>query len=211
MVNLLIDAKVECTDGPCGKSTHVIVSPVGYKVTHFAVQDKSLPDNSTRLVPAGNVASVAEQEIRLICTKADVARMPPFLVSKFIQESGPGMAYASGQAYTSQYVVDDTAYDEVQERNIPEGLWAVYSGMHVEASDGHVGRVDGLVVDPNRGEVTYLLMWEGHLWGKREVTIPVSAAYFCDADTVYLKLDTAAVEALPVGPVKGYPSGQRIV
>ena len=211
MVNLLIDAKVECTDGPCGKSTHVIVSPVGYKVTHFAVQDKSLPDNSTRLVPAENVAGATQEQIELNCAKADVAKMAPFVVSNFIRESAPGQAHASGQAYTSQYVVDDTAYDEVQKRNIPEGLWAVYSGMHVEASDGHVGKVDGLVVDPNRGEVTYLLMWEGHLWGKREVTIPVSAAYFCDADTVYLKLDTAAVEALPVGPVKGYPSGQRIV
>jgi hypothetical protein len=202
MANIAINAKVECTDGPCGKSTHVIVNPVNHKVTHFVLHDKSLPDNPTRLVAVGNVAGATGQQIKLNCTKADVAKMPPFLVSNFIQESAPGKAYASGEAYTSQYVIDDTAYDEVQEWNIPEGEFALHSGMHVEATDGHVGKLDELVLDPSSGEVTNLLMREGHLWGKKDVAIPVSAVDFGDADTVYLKLDKAAVKALPAVPVK---------
>ena len=72
-----------------------------------------------------------------------------------------------------------------------------HSGMHVEASDGRVGRLDALVLDPKNGDVTHILMREGHLWDKKDVAIPVSGAYFSDKDTVYLKLDKAAVKKLP--------------
>lgn len=42
MADFPIAAPVECTDGPCGKSTNVIVNPVNRKVTHVVVEDKSL-------------------------------------------------------------------------------------------------------------------------------------------------------------------------
>jgi len=202
MTDIPIKAKVECTDGPCGQSTNVIVNPVSHTVTHIAVHDKSLPDNPTRLVPVGKVANVTPQQIKLNCTKAEVAQLSPFIVSNFIQESASGRAYASGQAYHSQYVINDTAYDSVQAENIPEGELALHSGMHIEASDGKVGKLDALVLDPTNGDITHLLLREGHLWGKKDVTIPISAVDFCDADTVYLKLDKAAIKALPAVPVK---------
>ena len=74
--------------------------------------------------------------------------------------------------------------------------------MHIEASDGKVGRLDALVLDPTSGDITHLLLREGHLWGKKDVAIPISAVDFCDADTVYLKLDKAAIKALPAVSVK---------
>jgi len=202
MPDIAINAKVECTDGTCGRSTYVILNPVNHRVTHFVVQDKHLPDNPTRLVPVDNVASATREQIKLSCTKADVAQMAPFVVSNFVRESAPGQAYASGQSYTSQYVIDDTAYDEVRELKIPAGELALHSGMRVEATDGKLGKLDELVLDPQSGEVTNLLLREGHLWGKKEVAIPVSAIDFVDADTVYLRLDEASVKALPALPVK---------
>lgn len=202
MANIPINAQVECTDGPCGKVTQVIVNPINLKVTHVVVEDKHFPDNRTRLVPADYVTSTTQQQIKLGCAKADVVNMPPFIVSDFVQQSASGRAYASGEAYTSQYVVDDTAYDEIQERNIPEGELALYSGMHIEASDGKVGKLDELVLDPKSGQITNLMMREGHLWGKKDVAIPVSAIDFTDDKTIYLKLDRAAVKALPAVPVK---------
>jgi hypothetical protein len=47
------------------KSTQVILNPISHKVIHFLLQDKSLPDNPTRLVPAGNVAGATQQQIKL--------------------------------------------------------------------------------------------------------------------------------------------------
>jgi hypothetical protein len=83
MTDIPMKAKVVCSGGPCGQSTNVIVNPVNNKVTHFALRDKSLPNNPTRLVPAGMVADVSPQQITLTCSKADVADMPPFYCHQF--------------------------------------------------------------------------------------------------------------------------------
>ncbi len=54
-MDIPIDAKVQCTDGKCGKSTYVIVNPVKRAVTHFVVKDKKLPENPDRLVPVEKI------------------------------------------------------------------------------------------------------------------------------------------------------------
>jgi len=201
--NIPINAKVECTDGACGRSTNVIVNPVNHAVTHVAIKDKSLIDNPTRLVPVSYVAEVTDEQITLNCTMAEVAKLGPFVVADFIQESPSGGAYWSGEAYSAQYVVDDTAYDEVDEEEIPEGELGLYGGMHVEASDGRVGKLDQLVLDPKSGAITGLVMRKGHLWGARDVTVPVEQVESCGGDTVYLRLDKSAVGALPAMKVRG--------
>jgi sporulation protein YlmC with PRC-barrel domain len=195
-------ADVLCSDGPCGQSTNVIINPVNYKVTHIALRDKSLPTNPTRLVPAGMVADVTPQQITLTCSKADVAEMSPFIVTNFIPQSAPGYAYATGEAYHSQYVLNDTAYDSVNEADIPPGEEEVHSGMHVKAADGKVGKLDALVLDPDSGVITHILLREGHLWGKKDVAIPVADIKYSDGESVYIKMDKAAVEALPAVAVK---------
>ena len=202
MTDITINLKVQCSDGECGKSTNVILNPICRKVTHVVIEDKSLPDNPTRLVPISKVSETTRDKITLNCTKAELAKMPPFIVTSFIQESASGMAYQSGAAYTFPYVINDTAYDSVQERNIPAEELALYRGMQIEATDSKVGKLDELVLEPKSGEITHLLMREGHWWGKREVSVPVSAVDFCDSQVIYLKLDKAAVKDLPAVPVK---------
>lgn len=202
MTDIPMKAKVVCSDGPCGQSTNVIVNPVNYKVTHFALRDESLPNNPTRLVPAGMVADVSPQQITLTCSKMDVAGMPAFIVTNLIPQSAPGYAYATGEAYHSQYVLNDTAYDSVNEREIPAGEVEVHSGMHVQATDGKVGKVDALVLDHDSGSITHILLREGHLWGKKDVAIPVSEVKYHDGESVYIKLDKATVKGLPAVPVR---------
>ena len=203
MTNISINTHVECSDGSCGKSTQVIFNPVNHKVTHLVVEDRHLPDSHTRLVPVGKVASVTQEKITLNCTKVEVEKMPSFIIKHFVQESHPGKAYQSRDSYTYQYVVNDTGYDEFKEENIPDGELALYPGMHIKSKDDDkVGKLDELVLDPESGDITHLLMREGHLWGKKDVAIPVSEVEFCDADTIYLKLDKATIEALPTVAVK---------
>ena len=58
------------------------------------------------------------------------------------------------------------------------------------------------MVDEDGGYITHLLMRTGHLWGKRDVAIPVSAIDTVTAEEVILNIDNEAVEALPAVPVK---------
>jgi hypothetical protein len=44
-------------------------------------------------------------------------------------------------------------------------------------------------------------MREGHLWGKMDVFIPLSAMGNTRKDTVFLKLDKHQIESLPTSPV----------
>jgi uncharacterized membrane protein len=72
----------------------------------------------------------------------------------------------------------------------------------VECTDGNVGEVDELVKDPDSGDITYVVMREGHPWGKRDVTLPISAVDRVEGDKVYLNLDKNEVELLPSIPVR---------
>jgi uncharacterized membrane protein len=90
-------------------------------------------------------------------------------------------------------------YEEVQ--RTPPGELAIYRGTWVEATDGHVGTVGELVMDPSTGHITHMVLREGHLWGKREITLPLSAIDRIEADAVYLKLDKQAIERLPATPL----------
>jgi hypothetical protein len=90
----------------------------------------------------------------------------------------------------------------ITHQRIPHGELAVQRGARVEATDGHVGRVDEFLVDPVDTHITHLVLREGHLWGQKDVTIPVSHIDRIEEDTVYLKLDKHSVEALPAIPIR---------
>jgi uncharacterized membrane protein len=78
----------------------------------------------------------------------------------------------------------------------------VRQGNHIEATDGRVGTVGELVTDARTDKVTYLVLQEGHLWGKKEITLPITAIDDIRDNTVFLKLDKEAIELLPSVPLK---------
>ncbi|MGO8991417.1 MAG: hypothetical protein ACLQGU_10495 [bacterium] len=52
---------------------------------------------------------------------------------------------------------------------------------------------------------THLVLREGHLCGKKDVTIPVSQIDHIEEDTVYLKLRKVDIQASPAIPVRRRP------
>ena len=69
--------------------------------------------------------------------------------------------------------------------------------MKVRASDGRAGEVDGLLINPETAEVTHMVLKEGHLWGKKDVAIPIPAIDRVEDGVVHLKLDKQTVRDLP--------------
>ena len=199
MLDFPIAANVECADGPCGKSVTVIVNPATRKVTHIVVLDKAFPDAERRMVPVDEVVETASDLIRLRCTQEQVANMQHFVEHRFIEEQWDEPAYwaAAGDMYYAEPYATPTMplFEEIE--RVPPGELAVHRGAWVEATDGHVGAVGELVMDPESGEISHLVMQGGHLWGKREISVPLSAVDRIEMDTVYLNLDKQAIEKLP--------------
>jgi hypothetical protein len=206
-----LQAQVECTDGVCGRSVYVLINPVLDQVTHLVVRGDSSP-NTEYIVPVDVVSETIADTIQLRCSKAELKKMDPFVQTEFIEEKVPyrnfgygGGMYGMGSFYYMPYVTPDmTVQVPVEHQQIPPGEFAVRRGTRVEATDGYVGRVDEFVVNPENGHITHLVMREGHLWGQKDVIIPLSAMgdpRKDREDTVFLKLDKHQIESLPTFPV----------
>ena len=72
----------------------------------------------------------------------------------------------------------------------------------VKATDGDVGKVDEFLVDPRNDSISHLVLREGHLWGEKDVTIPVSEIDKINEDAIMLKLTKKEIELLPSIQVK---------
>jgi sporulation protein YlmC with PRC-barrel domain len=200
MKDIPLNAKVECLDGPAGKSTAVIIDPIEQKVTHFVVKGNNLPLSKRRLVPVEQVKETSQKLISLNCTKGELTKMEPFIAKRYIQKETreyPSSFYGGeGPSYMKAYVfAAETVPIEIE--RVPPGELAVHRGTSVKATDGWIGQVDEFLVDPASQQITHLVLREGHLWGKKELTVPMSAIERMAEDTVYLKLDKQAVEQLP--------------
>jgi hypothetical protein len=65
--------------------------------------------------------------------------------------------------------------DSVTYEAIPTGEVTIRRGDPVRATDGEVGKVAGLVIGTPTGDVTHVLLEEGHLRGKKDVAIPIKS------------------------------------
>jgi sporulation protein YlmC with PRC-barrel domain len=203
-----LNAQVECKDGVCGHSVFVIINPVTEEVTHVVVREDTSP-NTEYVVPVNIMDDTVADTIQLSCSQADLKKMDPFILTKYIEEkvSATDFAYSKiygpGSVYYIPYNVPDiTVSSPVEIPQVPPGELAVNRGTRVEATDGYVGKVDEFVVNPENCHITHLVMREGHLWGKKDVVIPISAIDKTYEDVVYLNLSKKQIEALPCIPVK---------
>jgi sporulation protein YlmC with PRC-barrel domain len=80
---------------------------------------------------------------------------------------------------------------------VPKGEVEVRRASAVISADGHsLGEVDGFVVDADE-HITHFVLERGHLWGRKEVTIPIGAVARIESDVVHVALSKDEVGALP--------------
>jgi len=201
-MDIPINVEVLCAGKSCGRSTYLVVNPVNEHITHLVVAEKAFP-NIERLVPVDKILASTPNSIQLRCNQADLSEMATFEETDFIEA---GRLEAS-LPYSVPYEVWPYAmYDELpmplEHERIPAGEVVIRRGTAVKATDGQVGKVDEFLVDPENDAITHLVLREGHLWGKKDVTIPVSEIDKITENAVYLKLDKQDIESLPTVPVK---------
>ena len=196
-MDIPMNVNVYCTDGLGGHSNYVILNPTTDQITHFVVKEKDFPQ-AQRLVPITLIQSTTPQQITLHCTKEELSKQEPFLESTFLNTSFE----ANKTILMWPYTLPESPFMFLTHRKIPAGELAIQRGTPVFATDGSIGRVDEFLVDPKDGQITHLILREGHLWGQKDVTIPVSEIERIQEYKVYLKLDKRSVEALPTIPIQ---------
>jgi uncharacterized protein YrrD len=198
MMDIPIHAKVLCADGqPCGHTTYVVLNPVTETMTHVVVKRGVWPHDE-RLVPIELVTKSALDHIQLNCSKDKLAEMDTFIETEFI-ESEVDQYLTDPYVLTWPYRYSEMRRIPVDHERIPIGELAVHRGARVEAADGYAGHVEGFLVDESSEHITHLVLREGHLWGQKDVTIPVSDIARIEEDTVHLKLDKADIEKITFG------------
>jgi sporulation protein YlmC with PRC-barrel domain len=200
-----IGSDVSCSDGMCGELRRVVVDPIARALTHLVVEEKHR-QGTGHLVPIDLVAS-SGGEIHLRCTRAQFEALENAEETHFLPGAPGQWGYGQDQILSHPYYAlggmgmmggmgmgmgpQPITFDRV-----PPGEVEVRRGEHVHATDGPIGKVQGLVVDPADHHVTHVLLDEGHLWGKKRVAIPIGAVTGVK-DGVQLNLTKEEVRDLP--------------
>jgi hypothetical protein len=208
-----IGSRANCTDGLCGEVTGFVIDPDAQAVTHLVVEPRHRRHGG-RLVPVGLVAA-AGAEVSLRCTLAEFGELDPAEVEERAPDAGYGSGYGPdavpaygnvggygvGGSVSGTTIGSDLGHRQraVFVDNVPLGETELGRGDRVHAVDGEIGRVAGFILDPAGQHVTHVLLQEGHLWGRKEVAIPVTAVTGFDLG-VRLNLTKKQVEDLPPAP-----------
>jgi uncharacterized protein YrrD len=201
---------VVCTDAECGEIADVVIDPTTRRVTHVVVEPHH-EHGSAHLVPMALVTQSGDRApVALRCTTKELEALPHVQELAFLRvgdghvddpEWDVGLTSVLAMPYYEPlgldagmpYVGDtEMIYDRV-----PKGEVEIQRSSAVEdASHHHLGHVDGFVVDADSA-ITHVVLERGHLWGRREVTIPISAVASVVNDVVTLKVGRDDVEAMP--------------
>ncbi len=197
-MDIPLNAKVSCLDGPCGQSTYLVLMPTNEEITHVVVSVGSFP-GTEYLVPIDRIAESTPESISLNCTREELSKLAIFNQLEFFPSD-------SQETHTKSYVfwpfvVPDSNGITLENEHIPANELAIRRGANVEATDGRVGRVDEFLINPEDNTITHLVLREGHLWGQKNITIPLSQIDHIEENTVWLKLDKQSIETLPAIPI----------
>ena len=199
----IIGVDASCSDGPCGHVSRVVFDPVAEVVTHLVVEPLHR-QGLGKLVPL-DLVDVTGDGVQLHCTLADFEALDAAEGTHFQPGSDGVGGYETGQVLSWPYYglgpgvifgvgnVDlPVTYD-----TLPLGEVSVRRGEPVHASDGDIGHVEGLVIEPEKHHVTHVLLQEGHLFGRKDVAIPIAAVTADHHEGIHLSLTKQQVEDLP--------------
>jgi sporulation protein YlmC with PRC-barrel domain len=213
-VRLELGSPVNCTDGPFGELADVVIDPTKRRVTHLVVEPHG-DHGKAKLLPI-ELANTEEGEspaIRVRCSLEEAGRLEPVEEYAYIRlgespdlEPGwdigvesvlvqPYYGYGPGLGYEAVPVEYDPHV------SMTKGEVEIRRASEVTSADGHrLGEVDGFLVDDDDA-ITHFVLERGHLWGRREVTIPINAVASVHTDSVTLTLTKDEVGELPSVPV----------
>jgi sporulation protein YlmC with PRC-barrel domain len=207
----VIGTEVVCSDGACGELRRVVIDPVARAITHLVVEPKHRK-GCGHLVPIGLVTAADETEIRLQSDLHEFHLLEDAEESEYISGASGEWNYEQNEMLSLPYAAGlgaagigsmgtglgktGSGPHAFIEDKVPVGEVDIRRGDSVHATDGEIGHVAGLVIDPADHHVTHVLLDEGHLWGAKRVAIPIGAVTKVDFG-VRVTLSKDEVKDLP--------------
>jgi sporulation protein YlmC with PRC-barrel domain len=198
-VRLELRQAVRCTDDLLGELADVVIDPVTRRVTHLVVQPFQ-PHTLARLVPV-ELATRDEggKTIRLSCSTEDFSRLAAVRETAYLRlgeapVDDPEWDVGIEDVLALPYYpfdgpVEYPDYEAIAYDRIPKGEVEIQRASAVISLDGHhLGTVDGFVIDADTQAITHVVLEHGHLWGRREITIPIGAVGSVEVDLIRLNL-----------------------
>ena len=207
MVTIALGSDAVYGDGDIGEVLAMVVDPVGRTVTHVVVEPKGRR-GLARLVPLDlvDLFGAATGRIPLRCTEAEFQNLDAAeeTLAEFtlgyevpVQLIPPGWRDAGGPA------VEGAAIPRVQEKEtidiVPPGEVEERRGDHVHATDGDIGQLAAIRLDPDSRQVTHVLVREGRVLAHKDVAVPFGKVTGFD-DGIRLSLTRQQVRDLPPDP-----------
>jgi sporulation protein YlmC with PRC-barrel domain len=194
-----IGAEARCTDGVCGRVTQVVINPLNDTVTHLIVEPEHR-EGLGRLVPVESVTADGGH-VELGFSRAEFDQLEMAEQTRFLPGTDGYPAYTPEEMMLNPYFGGNTTVP-ITVDSLPVGEVAIRRGEDVHARDGRIGEVEGLVVDSRNHHVTHVLLKEGHLFGRKEVAIPIASVETVDEDGVRLSMTKKEVEDLPAADLR---------
>ena len=201
MITLVIESDAVCSDGYRGEVLAAVIDPAARTVTHIVVEPKGR-QGLARLVPLDRV-DASSDPIRLGCTEEEFKELEAAeeTLAEFVPGyPGPVQLLPAGWRDAGGATAEGGAILRIPEKEtidiVPPGEVEEHRGDHVHATDGDVGQVRALRIDPGSRQVTHVLVREGRLWDRKDLAIPFEAVAGFD-DGLRLSITRQQVRDLP--------------
>ena len=211
-MRLEIGNRVRCTDAVYGDLADIVIDPLEKRVTPLVVRPEQ-GAGGARLVPIqlAKRRDDEQREIELECTLDEAQGFESVHEFAYLRlgespaedpdwdvgvEDVLAMPYYAGLDVDPYWGEPDSHISMYYDR-VPKGEVEIRRASAVISADGHsLGEVDGFVVDADE-HITHFVLERGHLWGRKEVTIPIGAVARVESDVVHVALSKDEVGALP--------------
>ena len=208
-MRLELGKRARCSDGAERELADLVLDAGSRRVTHLVVQPEGNPGDA-RLVPVELASAGAdEHEISLRCTEQQLEEMSLVHESAYVgtgeqveeEEDGWEVGVRDMQVipdYLPTAAPGDLAPEVVVTYDrVPKGEIELRHASDIYSADRHhLGSVDGVVVDSD-GRIGQLLLGRGHLWWRREISIPAEAVAELTNDMVTLGVSKSELGTFP--------------
>jgi sporulation protein YlmC with PRC-barrel domain len=211
-MRLQLGCPVHSSDGETLELADVVIDPQQRSITHLVVQPRDRRDQA-RLVPIEKAHGAgADGSIEIDCTAAEIDQSEPVHTAQYLRigeqidedpEWGVGIEEITSMPYYGGFgpggidagtgPTDFDPHVTASYDRVPKGEVEIRHGSEVTSSDGeHVGHVNGFVTD-DENRITGFVLAHGHLWGKKQILIPIASVARIENDEVLLSVPKGEV------------------